>query len=76
MSGKRPAAAAPAKAKPRLLKAVVQFTFVTDDGTSLTEVPLNPVTVPAAEWPHFAEHGATQAAESVARLGSQPEIPV
>jgi hypothetical protein len=38
----------------RLLKVVVQATFVVDDGESLTEQVAAPVTVSAAEWPAYA----------------------
>lgn len=40
--------------KLRLLKVLVQPVFVADDGETLTEIPTQPVEVPAAEWPSFA----------------------
>jgi hypothetical protein len=41
-------------ARLRLVKVVVQATFVLDDGDSLTEQLAAPVTVSAAEWPTYA----------------------
>lgn len=38
----------------RLLKAVVQFVFVVDDGEILTERVADPVVVPASSWPEWA----------------------
>lgn len=37
----------------RLLKVVVQPIMVLDDGNSLREVPVDPITVPANEWPNY-----------------------
>ncbi len=38
----------------RLLKVVVQPVVVVDDGTNLQEVAVDPITVPATEWPTYA----------------------
>ncbi len=38
----------------RLLKAVVQFVFVVDDGVTLTERIAEPVVIPASGWPSWA----------------------
>jgi hypothetical protein len=37
----------------RLLKVVVQPVMVVDDGTTLQEVPVDPIVVPANEWPTY-----------------------
>jgi hypothetical protein len=41
--------------KLRLLKVVCQPVFVLDDGENLTEQAAEPIQVPAADWPAFAE---------------------
>ncbi len=41
--------------KLRLLKVVVQPVMVVDDGESLQEVAVDPITVTPTEWPTYAE---------------------
>ena len=41
----------------RLLKVIVQVVVVVDDGEQLEERAVDPVTVPAADWPAFAANG-------------------
>lgn len=49
----------------RLLKVVVQPVFVVDDGETLTEQAAQPMEVPAAEWPGFAEGRFAEGFESL-----------
>lgn len=41
----------------RLLKVIVQVVVAVDDGEQLEERAVDPVTVPAADWPAFAANG-------------------
>lgn len=49
----------------RLLKVVVQPVFVVDDGTELREIPTQPVTVSATDWPTFPTAGFAEATEAL-----------
>lgn len=44
----------------RLVKVIVQPVLVLDDGAALTEVPVQPMAIPAADWPAFAADGIDQ----------------
>lgn len=57
----------------RLLKAVVQFTFVADDGGEFPEeVQLNPVTIRGRDWAAFCGGDWQRAQESLQRQLSEP----
>lgn len=58
--------------KLRLLKVIVQPVFVVDDGESLREEPIQPVTVSPADWPTFA---TTTFIEGMATLQAQLDAP-
>lgn len=58
--------------KLRLLKVITQAVFVVDDGENLTEQAAEPVTVPAAEWPHYP---MGRFADDVERIRQQVEGP-
>jgi len=58
--------------KLRLLKVVVQPTFVLDDGKTLTEVSAEPVVVQPDDWPTYA---TGRFAESVAAYEAQVNTP-
>lgn len=51
--------------KLRLLKVIVQPVFVVDDGESLTEQPVQPVSVSPEEWPTFAATGFVEGMEQL-----------
>ena len=51
------------KARPRLLKVIVQPVFVLDDGEHLAELIIDPVVVPAADWPTYPTVGFAAAVE-------------
>ena len=52
----------------RLLKVIVQPVFVVDDG-ELTEKTVQPVTVPAKEWPEYPAKMAEEMKEAEKELG-------
>jgi hypothetical protein len=56
--------AATKKPKLKLLKIVIQPVFVDVAADELAEYPIEPITVPAAEWQTFVDRGLTDA-ESV-----------
>jgi hypothetical protein len=51
--------------KLRLLKVVVQPTFVFDDGENLNEVIAEPITVSPADWPSYATNGFVRAVDEL-----------
>ncbi len=55
----------------RVLQFVVQPVFVVDDGENLTPINVQPITIPAVDWPRVLE----LVAEGVAQLREQVESP-
>lgn len=55
----------------RLLKVIVQPTFVLDDGETLTELTVQPTTVSPSQWPTFA---TTEFAAAMEQLRQQVEV--
>ncbi len=55
----------------RVLQFVVQPVFVVDDGDNLTPIQVQPVTIPASDWPRVLDI----IAEGVAQLREQVEAP-
>lgn len=51
--------------KLRLVKVVCQPVFVVDDGDTLQEVPTQPVTVSAKDWPGYPGGAFLQQAEAL-----------
>lgn len=57
----------------RLIKVVVQPSFVVDDGETLQEMHTEPIVVTASDWAAFPERFAESIAEHEARLNAPPE---
>lgn len=55
----------------RLVAYVIQPQFMVDDGETLTPLPVQPLTIPAAEWPNVV----ATAAGAVEQLRQQVETP-
>lgn len=58
--------------KLRLVKTVLQHTFVIFDDGEITEAVTEPVTVPASEWPTYAQgRFLVQQSEMAEALGAE-----
>lgn len=57
--------------KLRLVKVIVQPILVLDDGKTLTEQTVQPITVPAAEWGAYPEKMAKEIAKSEIELNGE-----
>lgn len=56
----------------RLVKVLVQPVIVVDDGETLTEQPVQPIAVEAADWPTFPTRGLPAAiADLEAKLNAE-----
>jgi hypothetical protein len=51
--------------KVRLLKLVIQPTYVVDDGEHLREVPVQPIQVDSRGWDDFKEKGLGEVEDQV-----------
>ena len=49
----------------RLVRAVIQLDLVIDDGTTLTPVEVQPITVPGADWPLDLDRVLAKVAEEL-----------
>lgn len=57
-------------ARIRAIQFIVQPVLVVDDGESLVPLSVEPITIPAARWSEFVEHGLDAA---LAQLQEQVE---